>query len=277
MHDENVHREFDTWGLGGPGMKVARGLVESRVTTAEGGQTGGFQSGLRLLSATLLTYAASALFTAASAGLFVTASRVTDRADPLTNLLSALGEALVLIGFALAAASVVLLVVATRRFRQGAFGANPALRRVVPWTENAVFWASVLLSVGMPMMLLSYIFELSPIIYLAGVPICTAGALAFLLAVTLPAVTLASRPDRVMARIAAGIGVIVVVGELILRLSALPGTRGGIGGLPQEPDWLTFGGFPFLNWNLPLGILAAGSSLLLRRAYDEIHARAAEP
>lgn len=55
------------------------------------------------------------------------------------------------------------------------------------------------------------------------------------------------------------VGGLAVIGELALTLRpSVPAT---------PPDWLTLGGYPLINWNLPLGVLVAASTLLLWWSY----------
>jgi hypothetical protein len=177
-----------------------------------------------------------------------------------------------LVGTALALGSLLLLVVGTRRFHQGTSLPDPRLGRIASSTEIATFSACVLLSVGIPIMLYSHIFNVFPIVFLVGDSLVTAGAFAFLLAVSLPAATLTSRLGRLMAWIGAGMGAFAVVGVLILSLNGSPSLRTGAGRPSEQPNWLTLGGLPFLYWNLPFGTVAAVSSLVLWRAYHYIHA-----
>jgi len=236
--------------------------------TTHGSSTRGYPSGFNLLSATSLVYAASALFMAASAGSFVAASH----RDQWTEVLGAVGAAMAVVGTALALGSLLLLVVCTLRFHQGTLPPDSRLGRIASSTEVSAFSACVLLSVGTPIMLYSHVFEVLPIVFLVGDSLVTAGAFAFLLAVMLPAATLASRPGRLTAWIGAGIGVVAVIGVLILSLNGSPSLRTGGGGPSDVPNWLTLGGLPFLYWNLPFGTVAAVSSLILWRAYHYIHA-----
>jgi hypothetical protein len=115
-------------------------------------------------------------------------------------------------------------------------------------------------------MLLSAPFETTQIFYLIGLLMTTAGAFAFLAAVALPAVTLAGRMGRAKATIAVSVGVVAVVGELVLSLPSLL----------NGPNWFFFGGFPFLNWNVPFGILAAVCALMLRQVNGDVCAPLAE-
>jgi hypothetical protein len=190
---------------------------------------------------------------ATSAGLFALGGAFGD-------LLAPTGAALFSIGLVLSFVSLALLVISARRFRQAAPAPNSWLGRVAAATELAGGSSAAVLSVGVPTMLLSAPFRTTQLFYLIGLLMTTAGAFAFLAAVALPAVTLAGRIGRTKAIIAVSVGVSAVVGELVL---SLPFLREG-------PNWFLFGGFPFLNWNVPFGILAAVCALLLKQANGDV-------
>ena len=230
---------------------VAYGDAGSQVMAAVG-DTGGFRSALRTISIALLTYAASALFMGASAGVFTLGS-------PLGGLVGPIGVILAFVGLLLAAASLAFLLRGTRRLLKAAETLPTRQGWVAKTTALLGGSACAVLSVGVPTIIISAPFRETQTFYWIGLFMVTAGAFAFLVAVALPVVAMGRRFDRIMAVIAVVINSIAVVGELIL---SLPPWRGG-------SDWFSLGGLPFLNWNLPFGALAAFGSLVLWRAYGD--------
>ena len=215
------------------------------------------QNGFRLLSAALLVYAASAASSGASAGLFVAAYLA--RNDPVTGVFNIAGGITLLGGLALVTLSLALLVPAFSRLYEGSRTARLRVARVLSLTHLSAFVAYGFLIIAGALLLLGFFTKGGVAIFELGVILSAPAALAFLAAIVAPAVTLANKPGPAISWAAAGLGATAVIGELVLALNVpTPAT---------PPDWLTLGGFPLINWNLPFGISVALSALLVWLAY----------
>lgn len=223
----------------------------------------GLASGLRLLSIALPVYAASAFLSSASAGTWLLAI-YTPELDPSGNLANVGGSLFLAAGVFLAVATLALLVVSFGRLEKG-------LDKV----DSPGDWYAVSFSAfrRYPLYLLAITLLLSPLFAVKGgysaiiglfSVISGATALAFLAILVLPALALEGQPPRILTLGALVVGAGAIVGLALVTPGPIP---------PARVDWLTLGGFPLLNWNLPFGSAVGVSALLLWSAYRRIARR----
>ena len=215
------------------------------------------RTGLKLLSVALWVYAASALFAAASAGLFVAA--YMERSDPVTSALNTAGSIMLFIGLGLSGFCFAFLVVGFSLAYRGSRDADPPIARPIALAHTLALAAYGLSFVAATLLILGFFRIGGVLVFQLGVVASAPAALAFAAAVTLPALRLGRRPGPTFAWAGAGVIIVGSIGELALALRPPSEIR--------TPEWLTLGGFPLVNWNLPFGIMVAVGALLVWLAY----------
>jgi hypothetical protein len=128
---------------------------------------------------------------------------------------------------------------------------------------------------------LGYLFlGLVPVVYLMMLPfrepplhlpralvvVAAASAMAFLAAVSIPALAMGRGLGPWLTSAGAALGAVGTLGQLALGLSNPRGIFGAYD--PRNPpSLLMFGGFPLANWNLPFGSVVSLGAFLLWLAY----------
>ena len=235
----------------------------SEIEESEPHLKAGLASGLRLLSIALLVYAASAFLSSASAGAWLLAV-YTPELDPSGTLANVGGSLFLAAGVFLAIVTLALLVVSFRRLEKG-------LDKI----DSPRDWYAAPFSTfrRYPFYLLAITLLLSPLLAVKGgysafiglfSAISGATALTFLAILVLPALALEGPPPWTLTLGALVVGAGAAVGLALVTPLPIPPTR---------VDWLTLGGFPLLNWNLPFGSAVGVSALLLWSAYRSIARR----
>lgn len=222
-------------------------------------------AGRRLTAAALLIYGLSAVLSSASAGLLVADLGFSPPGDSGIGILAVTGNLLLVLGIALAVVSLLILILAFWRLI-GEFlkvASNRVKLTVVAITMGLWAVAFILLAVG------AILLGRAALVFIKIPPgtafedltaINGATALVFLGALSLPVVAFGRRMVRTLGLLAVILGGVGVLGEtLITQLRPA-----------VTPDWLTFGGYPLINWNLPFGALVASSALLLWHAYRSV-------
>lgn len=216
--------------------------------------------GLRLAANSLLVYGVSAGLSSASAGLFVVSLELYRRGNPVTGAFNVAGSVLIIPGIALAVVALLLLGLSFRRLPGELMRAASSPTRRVLVAISIVLWATAfgLLAIAAVSGLLLVVLLKNPpqdlfqnFVFFEG-----AAAFAFLGALSLPVVTLGRVGLKPLALIAAAFGGVGIMGEVLIQSQA-----------SVAPDWLTLGGYPLLNWNLPFGALVAVSAFVMWRAY----------
>ena len=220
-------------------------------------------SSFGLLSIALVLYGASAFFVAASAGLFATIIAIGG--GPTGVVLDLLANFLGIIGIGPLAGGVVLLVLSFRRMKVVAEDPPGHFRKAWPLAHGGwiLSWGLVGLAVLLVVPFLSArgsgFEEARASFGLAS----GLAALAFLATISIPAlIRTKSEQDAVFWVLigAVALGAVGVSGLIALMLP--PWIQG--------PSWITLGGFPLLNWNLPFGALVGTSALLVGLSYRSL-------
>ena len=209
----------------------------------------------RLLSIALLTYVASALASAVSAGLWAAAVSGL----PLGNAGSIAGLA----GFAVATLSFVILPLAYSKLRKASEEGTDlelALRIGRPILRVAYLF----LAMAGPLFLVGAFTRGGFVIASAGVIMTLPAAVALVIAIIIPAATLAKKVRRSVVIGGAVLVSIASVAELVLALATLFTSR------IYGPYWFGLGGYPLLNWNLPFGSLVAVGYLMIWSTYRSL-------
>jgi hypothetical protein len=207
------------------------------------------------MSAAVLTYVASALAGATSAGFFVAAAYGL----PLGNA----GVIALLAGLILAALSFILVPLAYSKLRK-ASEESTDLERAVRIGRPILQLAYLFLAMAGPLILVGGFTKGGLVIVQAGVIISLPAALAFLTAITIPAVTLAKNVRKNGAIGGAVLVSIASVAELVLALATIFTSR------VVGPFWFGLGGYPLLNWSLPFGTLVAIGYLMIWATYRSL-------
>ena len=212
-------------------------------------------SALRLLSIPLLIYAGSAFLSSASAGVWLMAI-YTPWVDPSGAFFSVGGSLLLAVGIFLAVITLVFLVISFRRLGPEFEASETSRGRLVSFVPDVARVAYLLLVLALLLVPLNFVkggYDIIIGIY----PLVGGGAaLTFLVAVSLPALSLGRGLTLRLTVAAIIIGVAGVVGlSYVTPLTSRP------------PTWVDLGGFPLLNWNLPFGTLVGVSTLLLWFSY----------
>lgn len=215
------------------------------------------QRGFRLLSVALLVYAVSAASSAISAGLFVAA--FLESSGPVTGALGTAGSVTLVLGLGLAGFSFAFVVTGFSVLYRGPRAADLLIARAISRAHVLALFAYGLSIVAGTLLVFGFFTKGGSAIFELGVVASAPAAFAFVAAVTLPAVNLARRPGPVLAWAGGAVVIAGSVGELILALRPQSGIT--------TPDWLTLGGFPLINWNLPFGIIVAAGAVMLWCAY----------
>lgn len=205
--------------------------------------------GLRLLSAALLIYAGSAALGASSAGLWLVAS-------------GNLGGTALLLGIVLGTVSLGLLVLSFRDLKVGCATAPHAFAVTITVARTLArvgygFLAAAALFFPVGFFLKGGSQTAAP---LATVLASATAAILLLLAVAAPLVRHGRGWSLRAAWISIVAGTVAVLAETWLVLDTPWGAGRGF-------NWLLFGGYPLINWNLPFGLTVAATSIVLWWAY----------
>jgi hypothetical protein len=221
--------------------------------------------GTRLLALAVLVYAGCSLAMASSAGLHLLAADAHLRRDPASGTYAGAGGAAGVVGALLAVASLALLVAAVGRLKRERPYLAPAAAGWVNLARLAMALGYGFLTL-VPLAVLSFVLgpHDSGRLYGTAVAAVAAAALAFLAGVALLPSAMAQPPGRYLAWGAVVLGAVAQVA--LLWVSVANALAPGLG-RPRDGDWLTLGGVPLVNWNLPFGLMAAGSALALWASY----------
>ncbi|MFQ5908040.1 MAG: hypothetical protein ACE5JE_04310 [Thermoplasmata archaeon] len=221
---------------------------------------------IRILWVALLTYGASAFLFAASAGLF--AAVVAIRGGPSGILLCSLANVLAVVGGVTLGIAVVLLI---RSYRRPAQGGLRLERHVVVGEASArttqmVWWTFV--GALVPVAILLYFARTSAFEATQATLGTFSGiaALSFLISVSVLALRGHHRQDGAVHRRFAGavaLGSVGIIGQIVLLLPPMI----------RSPSWITLGGLPLIDWNLPFGALVGTSAVLLSLLYRSLARR----
>ena len=220
------------------------------------------RAGFKLVSLALFVYAGSAFASAASAGSFVAAILTSQRGDPVTGVFDFAGGIAIRIGAAVAGTSLVLLAVGFALLKKGRESVGTEVAAALSASRLMLSFAYLFLAVAGPLVVVSAFFKGGGTLLQLAVVMSGVAALAFLGAVAVPAVVLPGLSRRRIAMVATGIGAAAVLAELFLALQSSTVLR--------DPIWLTLGGYPLINWNLPFGVLVGISSLMLWWSYRQL-------
>ncbi|MCJ2531552.1 MAG: hypothetical protein LN413_04485 [Candidatus Thermoplasmatota archaeon] len=217
-------------------------------------------SSFGLLSIALITYGASAFVLAASAGSF--AAVIAIGGGPTGVVLDRLANSLGIVGIGPLGGAVVLLVLSFRRMKVVAEDAPGHFGQAWPLIQGGWILSWVLVGIALVLGVL-LIFARGTRFEGARASFGLASgfaALSFLAAISIPAlIRTKARQDTVfwVLMVAVALGAVGVSGEMALMLPPLI----------RIPSWITLGGFPLLNWNLPFGALVGTSALLISLSY----------
>ena len=219
----------------------------------------GVASGALLISWSLLTYAASAALSGISAAAF--GSHLIRVWDPSNTA----GFLFLYAGGALAAAALGLLATGFSRIRKDLDFLPDGPARAFRLSRQSLLLAYALLVIAAISSLPGFFLKPSPMtapLLILFFVSAAGSALAFILAILLPPHILMDRGlVKQLSLVAGVVGASAEIGLLGLSLRSVLVPGEGVSG------WLAFGGFPLLNWNLPLGIAVAISALMLSWAY----------
>jgi hypothetical protein len=223
-----------------------------------------FNRGLRLISVALLVYAGSAALSASSAGVWSGAF-----GTPLTAVHHRLADLALLLAMSLAAVSLVLLVVSFTDLGKGCKTAPPRVAATISVARTVVRLGYGFLAVTGVVFPIAFFGKGYSQTALPWLVLISAGAaIALLFAVTVPLIRLGSPRSAPVAwtSIAAGTAAVIAEAWFALRL----------GDPRYVTTWVSFGGYPLVNWNLPFGSVVAVTSFLLGLAYTALAKSAAD-
>ena len=233
--------------------------------------------GIRLLWIASLVYAICAAVGASSAGLYVTAVRLAGAGDPTTGAYNAGGAVSFEFGLVVALVALVLFLAGWVRSwgERAAWGHTPPRWLTL---SHVGFWLGCggLLSSGAWLWLLAYSSLIRaqgqvdfPIVRILGVALLAVTALGYLVAIGLPPLFLGRDREVTFARLAWILGILGLVGLVAVGLRATAMTEAA------ASDYLTSGGFPLVNTNLPFGAVVAVSAALFAWSYRRLSRRLA--
>jgi hypothetical protein len=209
----------------------------------------------------ILSYVGSAVLTSLSAAFYVVAgARRLSGLREDSSALGALGDILLIGGTSLACLSLALLTVAFLGLRrENSTGLR--LDQGVSLATSSFFWALALPGVAVPLLAVGFVYGRSTPAFAVGGVLAGLAGLLFVLATSLLGMAFVEVHGRTTLWIGAFGGMIGVAGETALML--------GVGG-GGSPDWITFGGIPLLNENVPFGVLVGASALMIWASYRRI-------
>ena len=212
-------------------------------------------TGFTQMSAAVLTYVASALAGATSAGFFVAATYGL----PLGNA----GVIALLAGLILTALSFTLVPLAYSELRKGSEEGTD-LKQALRIGRHILGIAYLVLAVAGALILVGGFTRGGFVFVGAGVVMTLPVALAFLTAIAIPAATLAKNVRKNVAIGGAVLVSVASVAELVLGLATIFASR------VVGPFWFGLGGYPLLNWSLPFGTLVAIGYLMIWSTYRSL-------
>ncbi len=247
---------------------VTAGEVKTGVRSARGGT---LQEGFRWLSRSLGIYAASATLMVTSAWLFVGASVPYQASDAVTGVLG-VGFITLLFGGVLGLVALACAVAGFRHAARAVAVSKVEMRTTLVKSRQAFLVACSLTAIAGPLFVVSFFartadaatFGLSVLVGLLALT-----SLLFLASLTLVPILLPGR-QRTLGLVALAIGAVGILGEGATSIA------GFAEGAPLHRTWLTFGGWPLLNWNIPFGGMVAFGAGLLAWTYRLLSRRFAE-
>ena len=222
---------------------------------------GGIARGFRWLSVALGVYGGSAGLAGLSVGLWLLAIDAGNRGEPASRALNIVASAATEMAALFALVALVILFVGSSHLRPSS---QVALRTTVPvlqWYRNVLASAIALGTITALLMAgLTISRGRAPILGSAMLALSGATATAFLGAVIVPLYVLGPPERKALLWFVSALSVTAIVAEVVVALPSMSG-------ISRSINWLTFGGYPLLNWHLVFGAIVAGCSLFLARRY----------